>query len=165
MHDAGTEERAAALPEDRVGATVIEVENEARDLGACCAELVDDATLVAEFRDAGDQREQDVVGLPTVADHGMAEHAGPAVLVVGWDVKPLGDARDRVQDGAGARVLNQALVAGYDTVGARGVEAAAHVASARMCERGRGLVAVAHGLVHAADVLDGRAVSGGHVSK
>ena len=96
----------------------------------------------------------------------MAEDANAAVLLIGGNVQALGNACHAVEDLAGAGVLNQALLAGIDSVGACGVEAAADAPVAGGGKGRGGLVAVGQGLAgDSADLVDARAAAGGHVTQ
>ena len=81
-------------------------------------------------------------------------------------MQALGNACRAVENLAGARVLNQALLAGNDAVGACGVETAADASVAGGGKGRGGLVAIGQGLAgNAADLVDARSAVGGHLSQ
>ena len=166
MHDAGAPQGPVLLAEDGVGPARVDVLDDARDLGALLAQGGHHAVGSAQLGNVGHQREQHVVGGIAAAHHRVAKDADAAVLLIGGNVQALGNACHAVEDLAGAGVLDQALLAGNDAVGACGVEAAAD-ASVAGGGKGRGsLVAVGQGLAgDAADLVDARAAAGGHVSQ
>ena len=113
----------------------------------------------------GDQRQQQVVGRVPTAQHRMTQAAGASVLLIGRNAQVRGNARDRVEDVASARILNEALVAAHDAVRTRRVKAAPDASALARRKGRRRLEPKGPRVVHAAHVLKRGAVLLGHRRK
>ena len=154
VHDAWTVQRDALPAENRVGPALVDVLDNACDLRLVATYVVHELLGTRKPWAIGNHCEQALLSGVAHAHHGMAQHAAPAVLLVGGDAAALGRARHGVEHVSRTRGFYQARRAGHNAMRAGGIEATAHApARARRKRRGR-LVPVAAWLIHAADLLE-----------
>lgn len=152
QHKAGAVERFLAAAQHGAGAGGVDILHDANDPRRFFAQSRAEILAAGQVGAGRDQRNQHLI-VAGAAQHGMAQKAGAAVLIVGGPAAGAGGVQHGGERLIQNFLLQKAVRAGQDAVGALGIQAADEFASLGG-KAGNGLVAIVQRLGHALYGLD-----------